>query len=260
MPPNQMSCSTISLNSALDACAQGSQWEWSVHLLAQPPITLAPNEISSRCATAAYSSCNLWANSLQMLLKMKDVLLRMDEIMYNSVASSFEHSHHWLLTTCLFQEMSSMNIMDHISVGLILSRFSEAAPWPKCLQLASEMPKMRLPLNPMSQHALVKSTSGRSIWRWALHFFHLSSCDWRSLQQLAEGLQQERPVAVLPALLQGSQPELMRALRGKEAVGCLGCAAWRGDGVTKKKYIYIYVYIKYVFKILLRGNEDDWKG
>eukprot|EP00913_Durusdinium_trenchii_P013733 g12894.t1 len=167
-----MSCrpalrSTISLNSALDACARGSQWEWSVQTLATEP---ARDEISFSSTTSAYANCNLWPKSLCMLGKMKENLLRPHEIMYNSVAASFEHSGHWRLATGLFHEMCSKNLADLISIGLILSRYSESAPWFSALILGSQMSQMRLPSSSMSQHALVKSiltAPAGFAWRWA---------------------------------------------------------------------------------------------
>lgn len=192
-----MSCrpalrSTISLNSALDACARGSQWEWSVQTLATEP---ARDEISFSSTTSAYANCNLWPKSLCMLGKMKENLLRPHEIMYNSVAASFEHSGHWRLATGLFHEMCSKNLADLISIGLILSRYSESAPWFSALILGSQMSQMRLPSSSMSQHALVKSiltAPAGFAWRWARQLLEVQQVsDLATVEQLALRLEKQ---------------------------------------------------------------------
>eukprot|EP00438_Fugacium_kawagutii_P013097 Skav213398 [mRNA] locus=scaffold797:560569:568950:- [translate_table: standard] len=135
----------ISYSSAINACANGSEWQLVLLLLAEIPLGGA-NEFSYSSAINACEKASQWQQALSLLEAMTSKQISSNEFTYSSAISACEKAQQWQSSVLLLDLMYSAGTAttDEVTSNGTLSSLSKGQQWKEAISESESSQKQVL--------------------------------------------------------------------------------------------------------------------
>lgn len=150
----------ISLNSAINSCEKGGQWQVALQLLSMArSMRMSPYNLVIACnsALSAMDKCGQLLPALQLLSQMCQERLA-DEISFNCAIAACEKSKDWRKALHLLEEMHLWSMPDEISYRAAMSA-CPGSEWPLVLTLLDIMSESMVEIGEISFNAALNALS-----------------------------------------------------------------------------------------------------